>query len=94
MEENIPEVQPEDTAPQQTEEAIPQQPEPLTQQPEEAAAPDIETLLREAEQRGYLRGRNELIENLRDIPQAWPAPDDDASCHLSFMNRPRTSIWQ
>lgn len=91
MEDNqeIQNQQPEETQPQQPEEAIENQP-----RPEANEAPDIETLIREAEQRGYLRGRNELIENLRDIPQAWPDPDDPSSCHLEFMNRPRPSIWQ
>lgn len=63
-------------------------------------APDIETLLAEAEQRGYLRGRNEAIEASMHTPallensrltraRALEAPDPASL----FLSRIRPGVW-
>lgn len=65
-----------------------------------APAPDDwETKLAEAEQRGYLRGRNESIARLMEAPamfeRSTPAPDADAPADAApgFLSRQRVSIW-
>ena len=59
----------------------------------------LERLLEEAEQRGYLRGRNERIEQEVMNPLAAPAPaddsgdgDDDETCP-SFLAHLRPGFW-
>lgn len=51
--------------------------------------PSVEALVAEAERRGYLRGRNERIEQLMAQPGVWEEPDTGPS----ILNRPRRSIW-
>lgn len=51
--------------------------------------PSVEALVSEAERRGYLRGRNERIEQLMAQPGVWEEPDT----WPSILNRPRRSIW-
>lgn len=92
VEESTPEVEPstpvEDEAPK----------------PQEEPAPDYEALIAEAEQRGYLRGRNERIEELMAEPapfarqnassrKAAPIPEEFASSEPLILNNPRVSIW-
>lgn len=96
------EIQPETTPePEATEEApapaeVPESHE-STETPE---ATDIEALLAEAEQRGYLRGRNEAIEASMHTPallensrltraRALEAPDPASL----FLSRIRPGVW-
>lgn len=65
--------------------------------PAEAVAPDVEKLLAEAEERGYLRGRNERIAELMEQPSAVDAllpdtvlPDEP---EILILNNIRPSIW-
>lgn len=51
--------------------------------------PDIEALVAEAERRGYLRGRNERIEELMAEPGVWEQPESQPE----ILSRPRHSIW-
>lgn len=85
--------------PAPTETAVPADaPEPEATQEE---ITDIETRLAEAEQRGYLRGRNERIEALmkepgifeRQSPAGTPAPDLNPDSSPMILNNPRISIW-
>lgn len=92
--------QPEETAdcatPDSTEPAA--APEPAATQEE---IPDIEARLAEAEQRGYLRGRNERIEALmkepgifeRQPPAGVAAPELNSDSSPMILNNPRISIW-
>lgn len=80
-------------------------------QPDDAPPPgqadDIEARIAEAENRGYLRGRNERIAELmrqpalferqtspsaRDAPGAMAA-DSQADSQPMILNNPRVSIW-
>lgn len=68
--------------------------------PSDGMSPDIARLIEEAEQRGYLRGRNEQIE--AEImspsdpyfgpPPAQPTDDDDDSCP-GFLAHLRPGFW-
>lgn len=70
--------------------------------PAEIPAPDDSFLrqLAEAEQRGYLRGRNESIEQLMREPAplerpsapSRPEPESGESAPM-ILNNPRVSIW-
>lgn len=75
--------------------------------PPPGQADDIETRIAEAENRGYLRGRNERIAELmrqpalferqtspsaRDAPGAMAA-DSPADSQPMILNNPRVSIW-
>lgn len=51
--------------------------------------PDIETLVAEAERRGYIRGRNERIEELMAEPGVWEQPESQPE----ILSRRRRSIW-
>lgn len=51
--------------------------------------PDIETLVAEAERRGYIRGRNERIEELMAEPGVWEQPESQPE----ILSRHRRSIW-
>ena len=96
------EIQPETTPePEATEEAPAPAEAPESHESKETPeAPDIEALLAEAEQRGYLRGRNEAIEASMHTPallensrltraRALEAPDP-ASLFLSLI---RPGVW-
>lgn len=82
----------EDT-PTQQEQA--QQPEP--EQEPQPAQPDIDTLIREAEQRGYLRGRNEQITLAMQQPTHWESPDSPATAEAepvpTILANMRRSVW-
>ncbi len=59
---------------------------------------DIEALIAEAEQRGYLRGRNERIEQLMDEPGLLErdgngAPGETESEKVEILRHRRISIW-
>lgn len=68
-----------------------------TPEPTPVPEPDIETLITEAEERGYLRGRNEAIERL----MAPPADTDPSlsdmhgqdNTGILILNSCRPSIW-
>lgn len=62
--------------------------------------PDIEAMLAEAEQRGYLRGCNEQIETLMQQPDLWhgtpagsAARTDDDEPQILILNHIRPSVW-
>lgn len=84
--------------------------QPETSQPEEAeteAAPEeapaaptpeeIEQMVAEAEQRGYLRGRNEQIEQLMEAPTGYETETLGESGHLQgepmILGSLKPSIW-
>ncbi len=60
-----------------------------TQQQDPAVTPDIARLISEAEQRGYIRGRNESIDSL--VIDDDNISDDD-SCP-SFLAHIRPGFW-
>ncbi len=72
-----------------------------TAQQPEPAAPDnaeLQRLLAEAEQRGYMRGRNEAIENLMQAPAlfestAAPTTDSTANPADGFLSGLRPGVW-
>lgn len=57
---------------------------------------DIDALIAEAEQRGYIRGCNERIANLMEQPGPWqsqpPATQDDND-EILILNNLRPSVW-
>lgn len=59
----------------------------------DADEPSIDSLVKEAEQRGYLRGRNEQIEvKMRETaPENAPQPSRNET---SILNRLRRSVWE
>lgn len=84
--------------------------QPETPQPEEAeteAAPEeapaaptpeeIEQMVAEAEQRGYLRGRNEQIEQLMEAPTGYETETLGEGAHLKgepmILGNLKPSIW-
>lgn len=89
--------------PEVTEADEPQQPCPSTPPAEETPAadePDLDTLIAEAEQRGYLRGRNERIEELMQEPGELEAPSAPATDspltggnEILILNNMRRSVW-
>lgn len=83
------ELKDEETAPPCEEQAEPSEAEPEPQEP------DIEAMLAEAEQRGYLRGRNARIDELMSPPGG--APDNaapPASTEILILNNLRPSVWE
>ena len=61
-------------------------------------APDIEALIAEAEQRGYLRGRNERIEELMKTPGQLERDNSGSPADINIetvdiLQRERISIW-
>ena len=60
---------------------------------------DLEALLAEAEERGYLRGLNERAENLMNRPSVGYSPATCQSCvrtaedEVMILNNIRPSIW-
>lgn len=94
------EIQAETPAEAVTENAV----EPSVEVAPEAARDDgaeLQARLAEAENRGYLRGRNERIEQLmrepsvfqRQPPAGQPAVDWQADSSPMILNNPRISIW-
>lgn len=79
-------------------------PQPADTQPETAGQPspsptpdELAAMLAEAEQRGYLRGRNEQITLAMKAPALWQEPDNAAGQHDEFqpaiLANLRPSIW-
>jgi archaellum component FlaC len=60
------------------------------------SAQDVESLVAEAEQRGYLRGRNEQIEmKMRDLDQLQHRGERRAPViETTILNHPRRSVWE
>ena len=58
----------------------------------------LNKLINEAEERGYLRGRNEAIEVKMQEPAEWQSPEDlQAKTHSSnttILNKVRRSVWE
>lgn len=61
----------------------------------------IEKQLEEAEQRGYLRGRNEALAGLYASPAVWEEPDNNISDPSlrpspadSFLTGRRKGVWE
>ncbi len=78
------------------------EPQPDSQTPSDAPAEpspevDIEQLIAEAEERGYLRGRNESIASLMGSPSASdPSLPDNSTADRGqtlILNNIRPSIW-
>lgn len=65
-------------------------------QSESSTTDDINTLVNEAEQRGYLRGRNEQIEvKMRELDQWKQSPDNRKPVvETTILNHPRRSVWE
>lgn len=94
-------------------ETSPQTPPPESPAPANEEAPadssqttppaDLETLLADAENRGYLRGRNERISELMREPAVYERqsaapqpslpPDWQGDSQPMILNNPRVSIW-
>ncbi len=78
-----------------------QQELPAPEAPQPPTADEIAALVAEAEQKGYLRGRNEQIEELMRIPPMMAPlhdarPDDPPlpeEPDFQFLSRQRVSIW-
>ena len=74
-----------------TEDAPVQQPTPEPEQP------DIDTLIREAEERGYLRGRNEQIALAMKQPAHWESPGRPEKAETepmpTILANMRRSVW-
>jgi len=60
-------------------------------------APGMDELLQQAEQRGYLRGRNETIERLMAAPSMWQpasgAPEAPTESVPTILQNIRPCIW-
>ena len=68
--------------------------------PEATPEPDIDRLIAEAERRGYLRGRNEAIEESMTTPALWENTRLTAARALEqpdpaslFLSRVRPDVW-
>lgn len=61
------------------------------QPPAPIAADEHQRLIAEAEQRGYLRGRNEAITSRLDSPQLLEEPEEPVS--VSILGNLRPSVW-
>ena len=59
---------------------------------------NIDKLVNEAEQRGYLRGRNEQIEVKMSQSVQWQSPSDSAAAQnvqeTTILNNRRRSVWE
>lgn len=79
--------------PHSTPESKPAAPEP------DSAQANIEAAVAEAEQRGYLRGRNERIEQLMQRPAMMERPDTtelhpaSTRSDQGFLSKLKVSIW-
>ena len=62
----------------------------------EVATVDIDTLVNEAEERGYLRGRNEQIEVKMREPSQWQRARNTRKpvVETTILNHPRRSVWE
>ena len=63
---------------------------------DESQNPSIDTLVSEAEERGYLRGRNEQIEMaMRQFKKENESSElRSAPSETTILNRPRRSVWE
>lgn len=65
----------------------------------EAGIPDVDRLVAEAEERGYLRGRNERIEELMKRPGVFEPSAEERSGgdrqkpEVMILNNMRHSVW-
>ncbi len=67
-----------------------------TTPPNEETLPDVEALIAEAEQRGYVRGRNEKIELEMQRPSMWngDVPEEGGAPQPPILNNMRQSVWE
>lgn len=110
-EENMPSVQTEELTENSensetklTEEPVMEQPPKTTEQPT-ATAEDITILIDEAEERGYLRGRNEIIEQMMQEPPLFSNPvrrginsrprstHEETDASKEFLSNIRPQVW-
>lgn len=70
-----------------------------TDEPQPEAKP-VDKLVEEAEQRGYLRGRNEALAGIYASPAVWEEPDSNISEPMlrpspadSFLTGRRKGVW-
>lgn len=57
---------------------------------------DTDSLVKEAEERGYVRGRNEVIKQQMEQPQVWQMPQTEhapASPQSEILSHIRRSVW-
>lgn len=81
-------------------EAPAEAPDDIKQAPEtpggESQEPDLEALLAAAEERGYLRGRNEQITKLMEVPPELTTTvgrPNGMESEILILNNLRSSIW-
>lgn len=63
-----------------------------------ATRPDMELLISEAEQRGYMRGLNEQAARMLDRPATGQQPDmvpasAETNSEVMILNRSKVSVW-
>ena len=63
---------------------------------DEVATVDVDALVNEAEERGYLRGRNEQIEVKMREPSQWQSARSTRKpvVETTILNHPRRSVWE
>lgn len=86
-----------DTAEQTEQQTTDTQPETVGQPVPSPSADELAAMLAEAEQRGYLRGRNEQIALAMKAPALWQEPDSTTDHPDDFqpaiLTNLRPSIW-
>lgn len=92
-------AEPDESQQEETSDPIPSETEENPEEPSETESekPDLEALLAEAERKGYLKGRNERIEELMREPRMFqqltePKPSTPQAAE-SFLANMRPSIW-
>ncbi len=71
----------------------------VTDEPTEVLTPEmVEQMVRDAEERGYLKGRNEAVEALMDRPGYGGKPtegadEDDGEDAMMILREMRRSVW-
>lgn len=92
-------TEPDESQQEETTDPIPSETEENPEEPSETESekPDLEALLAEAERKGYLKGRNERIEELMREPRMFqqltePKPSTPQT-EESFLANMRPSIW-
>lgn len=66
---------------------------------ENSGSPDLAELLAQAEQRGYLRGRNEAAEEMMNRPTMWQPTEAQSPAHRmaavadNFLSGLRPGVW-
>ena len=92
-------AEPDESQQEETTDPIPSETKENLEEPSETESekPDLEALLAEAERKGYLKGRNERIEELMKEPrmfQELTGPKSSApQTEESFLANLRPSIW-